>query len=49
MEALWLKSQGMPHQVIAQLVEISENTLRSYLREYQDGGIERLKDICKMT
>jgi len=45
METLWLKSQGMEHQVIAQLVGISENTLRSYLREYQDGGIERLKDI----
>ena len=45
MEALWLKSQGMEHQAITQLVGISANTLRSYLREYEDGGIEKLKEI----
>ena len=45
MEALWLKSQGMEHQAITQLVGISANTLRSYLREYQDGGIERIKEV----
>ena len=45
MEALWLKSQGMEHQAITQLVGISANTLRSYLRAYQSGGIERLKEI----
>jgi transposase len=44
-EALWLKSQGMEHQAITQLVGISANTLRSYLREYEDGGIERLKEV----
>ena len=33
------------HQAITQLVGISANTLRSYLREYQDGGIERIKEI----
>ena len=45
METLWLKSQGMEHQAITQLVGISANTLRSYLREYQDGGIERIKEV----
>jgi transposase len=44
-EALWLKSQGMEHQAITQLVGISANTLRSYLREYQEGGIERIKEV----
>jgi hypothetical protein len=43
MEALWLKSQGMEHQMITRLVGISANTLRSYLNEYESGGIERLK------
>src|SRR3954467_15087173 len=43
MEAVYLKSQGLPHQEICRLTRISENTLRSYLRQYQDGGIERLK------
>jgi transposase len=43
MEAVYLKSQGLTHHVICQLVRISENTLRSYLRQFQEGGIERLK------
>ena len=43
MEAVYLKSQGRPHQDIGRLVRISENTLRSYLRQFQEGGIERLK------
>jgi transposase len=43
MEAVYLKSQGLPHQEICRLTRISENTLRSYLRQFQDGGVERLK------
>ena len=43
MEAVYLKSQGLPHSEICRLTRISENTLRSFLRQYQDGGIERLK------
>ena len=35
----------MKHQAITQLVGISANTLRTYLREYQRGGTERLKEI----
>lgn len=43
MEAVYLKSQGLPHGDICRLVRISENTLRSYLRQFREGGIERLK------
>jgi transposase len=43
MEALWRKSQGVPHHQIAQLCAISANTLRSYLTLYQTGGVEALK------
>ena len=43
MEAVYLKSQGLPHHDICRLARISENTLRSYLRQYQEGGIERRK------
>ena len=39
MEALWLKSQGVPHHQIAQLCAISAHTLRSYLKLYQTGGV----------
>jgi transposase len=45
MEAVYLKSQGLPHQDICRLTRISENTLRSYLRQFQDGGVARLKRI----
>src|SRR5512147_927782 len=43
MEAVYLKSQGLPHRDICRLVRISENTLRSYLRQFEEGGIGRLK------
>ena len=42
-EALWLKSNDLPHQAICRLAGICEDTLRAYLRDYRDGGIEALK------
>lgn len=46
MEAVYLKSQRVAHQEICRLCRISEPTLVTYLKQYQEGGIERLK---KMT
>jgi transposase len=46
MEALWLKSHGLSHGQIAQLVNITENTLRDYFQLYLDGGVERLKEVA---
>lgn len=45
MEALWLKSQGLSHGEIARLANISPNTLRSYFRDFIEGGIEKLKEV----
>lgn len=45
MEALWLKSQGLFHKDICRLTGISKATLCTYLRDYQQGGIEKLKEI----
>jgi len=45
MEALWLKSQGIPHHQIVHLCRISGNTLRAYLKRYQTGGVEALKHL----
>ena len=45
MEVLWLKSQKIPHKKICQLAGISPNTLLTYLRDYEEGGIEKLKEI----
>ena len=45
MEALWLKSQGLTHQEIRRLTCISKPTLCAYLKDYQEGGIEKLKEV----
>ncbi len=45
MEALYLKSQGIKHKDICRLTGISSNTLRNYIREYQQGGVVALKKI----
>lgn len=45
METLWLKSQGLAHQEIATLTGISKNTVTTYLKDYQQGGIAKLKAI----
>ena len=45
MEVLYLKSQELSHQEIRRLCRISKTTLVSYLRQYQQGGIDRLKQL----
>jgi transposase len=45
MEALYLKALGYQHQEIGRVMQIDQKTLRSYLRMYQEGGIEALKGL----
>jgi transposase len=45
MEALWLKGHGLPHAQIAELVGVAENTIRDYFELFQEGGIEKLKEL----
>jgi transposase len=45
MEVLWLKSQGLAHEQIATLAGISENTMREYFSLYEEGGVEKLKEL----
>ena len=46
MEVLYLKSQGLSHQEIRRLSRVrSKTTLVTYLREYETGGIEALKQL----
>lgn len=45
MEVLWLKSHHLPHQLICQVVGITGNTLRSYLRAYHHGGLEAVTAV----
>ena len=45
MEAVLLKSHDLLHAKIAHILQITEGTLLAYLRDYQQGGIEKLKAI----
>lgn len=45
MEALWLKSCGLPHKAICRLTGIGSTTLTRYLRAYQVSGLEALKTL----
>ena len=45
MEALWLKGHGLVHAQIAELVGVTENTVRYYFELYQEGGVEKLYQI----
>jgi transposase len=45
MEALYLKSQNLPHNQICSLCHISESALTSYLHQYIKEGIEGLKKL----
>ena len=43
MQVLLLKSQGVLHKEIAEILDISETTVRTYLDLYLSGGLEALK------
>ncbi len=45
MEVLYLKSQGITHKEICRLCQISKTTLTKYIRQYQSGGVEGLKNL----
>lgn len=45
MTALWLKSQGKAHKELGQLTGICKGTLVEYLKQYQTGGVARLKEL----
>lgn len=45
METLLLKAYQLAHQQIEEIVGVSGNTIREYFELYQQGGIEKLKEI----
>ena len=45
MEALYLKAKGLKHAEICRVCGISKTTLITYLKQYQAGGIERVKQL----
>lgn len=45
MDVLLLKSNGLSHKKIARITRVSVNTVTSYVRDYQQGGIDQLKQV----
>lgn len=45
MDAIRLKAHRIMHKEIAEIIGITENTLRDYFELYEQGGIEKLKEI----
>jgi len=45
MEVLWLKSQGVAHKEIVRLSGVSAMTVTRYLRAYEEGGLEQLREV----
>ena len=45
METLWLKSLGYSTEQICKIAKISKSTFYNYLKEYLNGGIEKLKTV----
>lgn len=46
MEVLWLKSFKLPHEQIAVLAGVSPNTMRDYFRLYQEGGVDKRREVA---
>ena len=45
MDVLWLKTKELPHKQIAEIACVSKNTVSRYLRMYNEGGIEKLREV----
>jgi DNA-binding NarL/FixJ family response regulator len=45
LQALWLKSRGLPNDRIALVVGIGERTLQDYLQLYRHNGVDGLKNL----
>src|SRR3954467_826257 len=46
MEVLWLKSQGLTHEDIARLADVSRRSVQRYLDDFAQGGLECLRRLA---
>src|SRR5438874_9929150 len=46
MEVVWLKSQGLTHEDIARLADVSRRSVQRYLDDFAAGGLERLRRLA---
>ena len=45
MEVLWLKSKNLSHELICDIANITPNTMRAYFKDFENGGIDKLKEV----
>ena len=45
MDVLWLKTNELSHQQIAVIAGVCKNTVTCYLQMYNEGGIEKLREV----
>ena len=45
MEAVYLKSLGIDNKLICKILDVCPNTLLGYFRQYNSGGVEKLKMV----
>src|SRR4051794_13425639 len=43
MEVLWLKHNGIPHEEIATLADVSRRTVQRYLADFLEGGLDEIR------
>ena len=45
MLVVWLRSQGFDQATCATIADVSVRTVRRYLQQFQEGGLDRLRQI----
>ena len=45
MDVVYLKSLGLKNDLVTTITRVCGNTMRDYLKQYSEGGIERLKAV----
>lgn len=45
MDVVYLKSLGLKNDIVTTITRVCGNTMREYLKQYSEGGIERLKEV----
>ena len=45
MDVVYLKSLGIKNDLVSTITGVCDNTIRDYLKQFAEGGIERLKEV----
>jgi transposase len=45
MDVVYLKGLELHNELVCKISNVCDNTMREYLKQYQEGGIERLREV----